>query len=460
MAIGAGPGAAPASGAEKDRPPNIIFILIDDMGWRDLGCFGSTFYETPNIDKLAAAGMRFTSAYAACPVCSPTRASIMTGRYPPRYNVTDWLPGRKDMPSQRLLRPPINLQLPLDEITLAELLRTVGYVCGSVGKWHLGGMGFAPEQQGFDVNVGGAATGSPPGGYFKFSKAPNLQARSDDEYLTDRLTDEAIGFIDKNKDRPFFLYLSHYTVHIPLQAKKDLVEKYERKAEKAAGEQKNPVYAAMIESLDQGVGKLVARLEQLKIADNTIIVFFSDNGGLSVKEGPFTPATSNWPLRTGKGYLYEGGVRVPCFIVWPGRIRPGSSSDVPIISVDFFPTFAELSGAKVALDRPIDGVSLVPLLRQTGPLKSRDLFWHYPHYSNQGGRPSAAIRSGDWKLIEFYEDSRRELYNLKDDLSEKNDRAAAMPDRVRELQQRLADWRKSVGARMPTPNPDFKGGKE
>jgi arylsulfatase A-like enzyme len=442
-----------AQAAEPARP-NFVFILMDDMGWRDLGCFGSTFFETPHIDRLAAAGMKITNAYAACPVCSPTRASIMTGRYPPRYNVTDWLPGRKDMPSQKLLRPQIAQQLALDEITIARALKPAGYVSASIGKWHLGGPDYLPDKHGFDVNVGGTQTGSPPGGYFKF-KTPTMTARDENEYLTDRLTDEALGFIEKNKDRPFFLYLPHYTVHIPLQAKKDLIAKYEAKA-KPGQPQHNPVYAAMIETLDDNVGRLTKKLDELKIADRTVVFFFSDNGGLSVKEGAFTPATSNAPLRAGKGYLYEGGIREPCIVKWPGVIKPGSICDTPVISVDFFPTIMEMAGAKPPADKPIDGVSLTPLLKQAGELKPRELYWHYPHYSNQGGRPSGAVRAGDWKLIEFYEDGKRELYNLNDDIGEQTDLADRMPDRAKELHQKLVEWRKSVNARMPTPNPDYK----
>ncbi|OAI50240.1 hypothetical protein AYO44_17955, partial [Planctomycetaceae bacterium SCGC AG-212-F19] len=411
-------------------------------------------FETPHIDRLAASGMKFTNAYAACPVCSPTRASILTGRYPPRYNVTDWLPGRKDMSSQKLLRPQIAQQLSLDEITIAKALKPAGYVSASIGKWHLGGPDFTPDKHGFDLNVGGTQTGSPPGGYFKF-KTPTMTARDENEYLTDRLTDEALGFIEKNKDRPFFLYLPHYTVHIPLQAKKDLIAKYEAKA-KPGQPQHNPVYAAMIESLDESVGRLTKKLDELKIADRTVIFFFSDNGGLSVKEGAFTPATSNAPLRAGKGYLYEGGIREPCIVRWPGATKPGSVCDTPVISVDFFPTILEMAGAKPPENRPIDGVSLTSLLKQAGDLKPRELYWHYPHYSNQGGKPSGAVRAGDWKLIEFYEDGKRELYNLKDDIGEQKDLAATMPDRAKELQQKLVEWRKAVNARMPTPNPDYK----
>ena len=294
------------SGVAAEAPrPNIVLIVIDDLGWADLGCSGSTFYETPNIDRLARRGVRFTDAYAACPVCSPSRAALMTGKSPARLHLTDWLPGRGDRPSQKLLRPSIRRELPLAEVTLAEALKPAGYATASVGKWHLGGPGFWPEQQGFDLNVGGTQTGSPPGGYFRF-RTPNLAARSDEDYLTDRLTDEAVDFIGRHKGSPFFLYLAHYAVHIPLQAKSETLSKFEGKP---AGDslQDNPIYAAMIRSVDDGVGKVLRALEVLKIADQTVVIFTSDNGGLSVKEGPNTPATSNAPLRAGKGYLLRGG---------------------------------------------------------------------------------------------------------------------------------------------------------
>jgi arylsulfatase A len=444
-----------AESAETPSVPNFVFILIDDMGWRDLGCYGNTFHETPHIDRLAAEGVRCTDGYAACPVCSPTRASILTGRYPPRYGITDWIPGRKNFPNQKLLQGQNVLQLPLDEVTLAEALKPAGYVSASIGKWHLGGPEFWPDKQGFDVNIGGTQTGSPPGGYFKF-KTPSLQAKDDNEYLTDRLTDEALGFIEKNKDKPFFLYLPHYTVHIPLQAKKDLLAKYEKKAGAKPQEGLcNPVYAAMIESLDDGVGRIVKKLDELKLTEKTVIVFTSDNGGLSVKEGPFTPATSNNPLRAGKGYLYEGGIRVPLIVRCPGTIKPGVS-DVPISSVDYFPTFLELANVKRADPRPIDGVSLAPLLKGTGKLPERALYWHYPHYPNQGAKPGGAIRQGDWKLIEFFEDGKRELYNLKVDPSENSDLAGKMPEKAKELYQKLVQWGKQVNAQVPRPNPDYK----
>ncbi len=440
---------APARAAPPAKP-NFVFILIDDMGWRDLGCTGSTFFRTPHLDRLAASGVRFTNGYAACPVCSPTRAAILTGKYPARLHLTDWLPGRADRPSQKLLRPKFRQQLPLDETTIAEALKPAGYVSASIGKWHLGGENYSPQKQGFDVNVGGTQAGSPPGGYFNF-RTPTLSLR-EGEYLTDRLTEEAEKFIEQNKDRPFFLYLPHYTVHIPLQAKKDLVAKHQARAEPGKP-QHNPVYAAMIESLDDGVGRLLKKLDDLKLADRTVIVFTSDNGGLSVREGMSTPATSNDPLRAGKGYLYEGGVRVPLLVRWPGVAR-GGTCDVPVSSIDFFPTVLEIAGVKADPKHAVDGVSLVPLLRGEKALKREALFWHYPHYSNQGGRPGGSVRRGDHKLIEFYEEGRRELYDLAADPGEKNDLAAEMPEKVRELLGLLGDWRRSVKAQMPAPNPD------
>ncbi len=438
--------------AAEPRQPNIIVILIDDMGWGDLGCTGSDFYEAPNIDCLAKEGLRFTNGYAACPVCSPTRAALMTGKYPARLHLTDWLPGRKDMPNQKLARPPIHQHLPLEEVTIAEMLKPAGYVSASIGKWHLGGDGFLPTDQGFDKNVGGTQTGSPPSGYFKF-KTPTLSAADDKEYLTDRLTDEALKFIDDNKAKPFFLYLPHYTVHIPLQAKEELIERYRKKT--PGKKHSNAIYAAMIHSLDEGVGRILKKLDDLKLTNDTLVVFTSDNGGLSVQEGKNTPATSNAPLRAGKGYLYEGGIRVPWIFRWPGRIKAGTCA-TPIITTDLFPTIQEIAGLKPDPKSVCDGVSLLSLLDGKGEPKREALYWHYPHYSNQGGKPGGAIRAGDWKVIEFYEDERIELYNLKDDLSEKNDLAMKEPERVKQLKTMLHDWRKSVDAQMMIPNPNYK----
>lgn len=459
-----------ANGARAADQPNFIFFLIDDLGRNDLGCYGSDFYQTPNIDRLAAEGMRFTEAYAACPVCSPTRASIVTGRYPARLHLTDWLPGRADRPDQMLLRPVIRQQLPLEEVTIAEALKQTGYVTAHIGKWHLGGEGFEPQRQGFDVNIAGDHTGTPLSYFAPFKTArkgeperfmPGLEQAPAGEYLTDRLTAEAERFIERHKDKPFFLYFPHYTVHIPLRGKQALVERH--LARKPGATHTNAIYAAMIESLDESVGRVLRKLDELKIAGRTVIFFTSDNGGLSVREGPNTPATSNAPLREGKGHLYEGGIREPLLAKWPGVAKPGSVCSVPVSSVDFFPTILEIAGTPAPGAAQLDGVSIVPLLKQTGAPKRDALYWHYPHYSNQGGKPGGAVRSGDWKLIEFYEDGRWELYNLKDDPGERHDLAALEPKRAQQLAAKLDAWRRSVGAQMMLPNPDFKaaqpGGK-
>jgi arylsulfatase A-like enzyme len=445
-----------ALSAETPKP-NVIIILVDDLGWADLGCTGSSFYETPNIDRLARRGVRFTSAYAACPVCSPSRAAILTGKYPARLHLTDWLPGRSDRRSQKLLKPLSRQELPLEEITLAEALKPVGYTSASVGKWHLGGEPFYPEHQGFDVNIGGTETGSPPGGYFHF-KTSSFASRSDREYLTDRLTEEAVRFMQRHRDRPFFLYLAHFAVHIPLQAKPEIQAKYASKP-KRESLQHNAIYAAMIESVDEGVGKLLQTLDDLKIADRTVLIFTSDNGGLSVKEGPNTPATSNAPLRAGKGHLYEGGIRVPLILVCPGVTLAGSVCDVPVSGQDLYPTILAMVGVSPALKAVIDGESLMPLLKGNGALRRDALYWHYPHYSNQGGKPGGAIRQGELKLIEWYEDGRVELYNLRRDISEQHDLAAGHRQLATHLRQQLARWRESVRAQMPRPNPDYDSTK-
>lgn len=448
-------GQSRAAGAPK---PNFIVILIDDMGWADVGCNGSKFYQTPNIDRLAKDGMRFTDGYAACPVCSPTRASIMTGKYPARLHLTDWLPGRGDKPDQRLARPIINQQLPLEEVTIAEALKPAGYVTASIGKWHLGGEGFSPTAQGFDVNVGGYAAGSPANYFYPYANKqgaiPGLSNGQPGEYLTDRLTAEAERFIGQNKDKPFFLYLPHYAVHIPLKAKQEYLARYQNSGK--PGEQTNAIYAAMMQSVDESVGRITRKLEELHLADHTVVFFTGDNGGLCTAEGPNTPATSNAPLRAGKGYLYEGGVREPWIVKWPGVVKPGGVCTTPVCSIDIFPTILEMAGLKVA-GQGIDGVSFVPLLKDPRVALKRDaLYWHYPHYSNQGGKPGGAIRAGDFKLIEFYEEGRVELYNLKDDLSENRNLAGEMPDKVRQLEKKLDDWRIATQAQMMMPNPDYR----
>jgi arylsulfatase A-like enzyme len=447
--------AWPARAAE--RPPNVVLIVADDFGWRDLGCYGSTFYRTPNIDKLAKDGIRFTDYYAACPVCSPTRASILTGRYPQRPNVTDWIPGRKDMPDQRLKRPAIRNELPLEEVTIAEALKKGGYATGHVGKWHLGGKGFLPQDQGFDVNVGGDQTGSPRS-YFapygnKQGTIPGLEKAPEGEYLTDRLAAEAEKFIESHKGKPFFLYLPHYAVHTPLRAKKETIAKYNVKPK--AGSQSNPVYAAMVESMDEAVGRVLKMLAELKLADNTLVIFTSDNGGLATTEGGPTGATFNAPLREGKGFLYEGGVRVPLVVRWPGHVKPGTVTNAVACSIDLFPTILGACNVPTPAGVKVDGVSLLPVFRGE-KLKDRALFWHYPHYANQGGKPGGAVRKGDYKLVEFYEGGRRELFNVARDISESRNLAAEKPDVVKELAAELDAWRKDVGAKMPTPNPDYR----
>jgi arylsulfatase A-like enzyme len=444
-----------ASAAEPGRP-NVIFILIDDLGRNDLGCYGSKFYRTPHLDGLAKEGVRFTDAYAACPVCSPTRAAILTGKYPARLNLTDWLPGRPDRPDQKLLRPEIIQHLPLAEVTIAEALKAAGYATGHIGKWHLGGEGFEPQRQGFDVNIGGNQAGSPASYFAPFRNAqgrfmPGLEQAADGEYLTDRLTAEAEKFIECNRARPFFLYLAHYAVHIPLRAKPGLAAKYP--SNNKPGEQNNPVYAAMIESVDEGVGRLLKKLADLRLSQDTVIIFTSDNGGLSVLEGPNTPATINAPLREGKGYLYEGGIRVPLLVKAPGIARAGQVCGVPVSSIDFFPTILELCGVKS--EARVDGVSLAPVLRGDAYLPRNALYWHYPHYSNQGGRPGGAVRAGDYKLIEFYEHGRREIFDLKADGSESRNLIAQKPEVAKDLAGKLERWRQEVGARRTRPNPAY-----
>jgi arylsulfatase A len=424
----------------KKPAPNIVFILMDDMGWTDLGCYGSKFYKSPNIDRLASQGMKFTQAYAACPVCSPTRASIMTGKYPARLHITDWLPGRTDRPDQKLARPRIEQQLPLEEITIAEALKSAGYVCGAFGKWHLGGKGFFPTDQGFDKFSTGDARGRSPGS-------------QDDEKGEFGLTENALEFINDNKGKSFFLYLPYYSVHIPLGARRELVEKYEKRMESAASHT-NAIYAAMIESVDAQIGRILARLDELKLSDNTVVIFTSDNGGVHVREYKGMKATNNKPLRAGKGFLYEGGIRVPLIVRWPGVIKSGSRCDAPVVSVDYYPTLLEIVGEKIPAKRIVDGKSILPLLKQTGSAKQRQIFWHYPHYANQGGPPGGAIRDGDFKLIEFYEDNHRELYNLRDDLSEHHDLAKENPRKTKELAKKLDAWRRGVGAQMMTLNPN------
>jgi arylsulfatase A-like enzyme len=451
-----------ASAFGQTRPPNIVVVLIDDYGWMDTGAYRSTYHHTPNVDALAGRGMRFTSAYAAAPVCSPSRAALLTGKHPARLHLTDWLPGRRDSPAQKLARPTIRQELSLEETTLAEALRPAGYTSAHIGKWHLGGTGFEPERQGFDLNIGGDETGSPLSYFAPFQRGgrfmPKLETAPPGEYLTDRLTTEAERFIEQHKEKPFFLYLAHYAVHIPMRAKADSIAKYRALPRPERG-QNNPVYAAMVESVDESVGRLTRKLEELGLAENTVFVFTSDNGGLSTPEGPDTPATDNAPLRAGKGYLYEGGLRVPLIVAWPRHVRAGSVNHTPVYSADLFATALAVAGMNNTTG--VDGMSLLPLLTGRGQFKRDALYWHYPHYSNQSmnagdlDQPGAAIRQGDYKLIEFYQDSHVELYDLKNDLREQHDLARQRPRQAAELRQKLASWREAVGAQMMTANPQY-----
>jgi len=375
-----------------DRP-NVVLILIDDLGQRDLGCYGSTFYKTPNIDKMAKEGVRFTDYYSACPVCSPTRASILTGKYPARMNITDWIPGRGDRPEQRLKPPQIRNELPLEEITIAKMLKDHGYATALIGKWHLGGKGFEPQKFGFDLNIAGDETGTARSYFSPFEnkqgKMPGLDKAEAGEYLTDRLTTEAEKFIDANKDKPFFLYLPHYAVHTPMAAKQEIVDKYSGKP--VHGKQSNPVYAAMVESMDQSVGRVLKKLDDLKLSDNTIVIFTSDNGGLATLEGMSFAPTFNGPLREGKGYLYEGGIRDPLLVKWPKGVKVSTVADQVACSIDIYPTIMELCGIKT--ENKVDGVSLLRVLNGE-KLHDRSIFWHYPHYANQGGRPGVPFAAG------------------------------------------------------------------
>ncbi|MEO7599580.1 MAG: sulfatase [Opitutus sp.] len=461
---------APALSRGGEQRPNIVFILVDDLGWADVGAYGSTFHETPNIDRLAASGVRFTQAYAACNVCSPTRASLLTGRYPARVGITDWINGRPDRPDQKLARPPFLFHLPLEEVTFAEVLQGAGYRTGFVGKWHLGDKPeYFPEHQGFDVNVAGCGLGHPPS-YFSPYRIPNLPDGPPGEQLDERLTREALEFINDAKARkqPFLLYFCEYAVHNPLQARPEVVAKYEVKLAglpkdepdfvdgrdgRVRVRQSNPTYAAMVESLDRSVGRVMQHLEELGLADNTIVIFTSDNGGLATAEGW---PTSNRPLRTGKGWAYDGGVREPLLVCWPGHITSNRSTDTVVTSPDFFPTLLDLAGLPQKPELHVDGVSFAPvLLHPAFQMPERAIYWHYPHYSNQRGKPNGAVRQGRWKLVEWYEDGRTELFDLSSDLSESEDVSLNHPDIVRALVDKLHAWRESVGGRMPTSNPNY-----
>lgn len=454
--------------AAADKP-NFVCFVVDDLGYMDIGANNpDTFYETPNLNRLAETGMRLTAGYSACPVCSPTRASLISGKYPQRLGITDYIgaaqPDKWPRPT-KLLPAPYKDRLPHEETTFAEALKKAGYATLFAGKWHLGPEGFWPETQGFDINQGGIDRGGPYGGnkYFSPYGNPRLTDGPDGEHLPDRLATETVKFIEAHRDGPFLAYFCFYSVHTPLMSREDLRLKYEAKAKTLRNSgpkwgrererqvrlvQDHAVYAGMVDAMDQAVGKVLSALDRLGLSDNTVVVFTSDNGGLSTSEGH---PTSNLPLRAGKGWMYEGGIRVPWIIRAPGLTKAGSTCDTPIISTDLYPTLLELAGVTNPPDHPIDGKSLVGLLRGQA-LDRGPLYWHYPHYGNQGGAPGGAVRDGDWKLIEWYEDGSRELFNVQNDISETKNLAADMPEKVRDLQAKLQAWRTDVGAVMPTQN--------
>ncbi len=443
------------------RRPNFLLILIDDLGWNNVGFMGSRFYETPNLDRLARDSVVFTNAYANAPNCAPTRACLLTGQYTPRHGIyTVGNSARGKARFRKLIPVPNRTVLPRSEVTLAEALKPAGYVSASIGKWHLGrDPESGPVSQGFDLNVGGYDKGHPVS-YFSPYHNPFLSDGPEGEYLTDRLTDEAITFLRKNRSRPFFLYFPTYAVHTPLQAPAELVAKYRRK--KPDGGQANPAHGAMMENVDWNVGRLLNALDDLGLAKNTVTFFLSDNGGVK-------GITSMAPLRGGKGMLYEGGIRIPAFIHWPGVTDGGRECSEPILGMDVYPTILEMAGVAPPRKHVIDGVSLVPLLRGERTLRREAIFWHFPAYLQAAfdmseardpyfrTRPCSVIRAGDWKLIEYFEDDALELYNLSEDIGEKTNLAAKLPGKTRELHERLVAWRREIGAPIPTQrNPTYR----
>ena len=443
---------------------NVVLILIDDLGWKDLGCYGSQYYKTPHIDRLASEGMRFTDGYAACNVCSPSRAAILSGKYPARLLLTQWLPsGRWDAKKNKLKEGRYVSNLPLEEITIAEALREAGYRTAFMGKWHLGTETYYyPEHQGFDLNVAGRDYGAPGSYFYPFegswripTTGQTLHKKSpltgkEGDYLPDRLAEEAEQFIRENVDSPFFLMLSHYAVHTPLQARKRVVKKYADVPKELR--QGNPTYAAMVESIDDSVGRIMATLKDVNLADQTMIIFTSDNGGNG-------KVTDHSPLRANKGSNYEGGIRVPFIIKWHGRVQPGSVSGEPVIGTDIFPTILEATGQPLLPNQHMDGQSLVPVLTGADALNRSAIFWHYPHYNQHPSAfPSGVVRSGDWKLIEAFESGKLSLYNLAEDIGETNDLSTSQPQKLKALHEELKTWRRDVGADPMKINPEYSGG--
>ncbi len=428
------------------QPPNVVLILIDDLGWADLPSYGNQFHETPAIDRLAKGGMRFTDFYAAAPVCSPARASLQSGQYPARLGLTDFVPGHW-RPFERLIVPPIEDHLPLATQSLAETLKPAGYATGYFGKWHLGGSPrYHPSHQGFDQAITSGGRHVAP----KFRTHPPTPVE-DGTYLSDFLTTKTLEFIEENQSGPFFVFLSHYLVHIPLEAPPQLIEKYQNKTN-PGNTPGHPVYAAMIEQVDHSVDQITRKLDELGLAENTIVIFTSENGGLhKIYTAVGETVTSNAPLRGEKGTLYEGGIRIPLIVRWPGKVSANTECNEPATTADILPTLADIAGTSTP---DVDGASLVPVLTEASPALDRDaIYFHYPHYHH--ARPAGAIRQGRWKLLENFDDHSLELYNLDEDLGETNNLAKQLPDQANKLQQQLSSWRTSVGARMPTENPNY-----
>ncbi len=462
---------------ESESKPNVLFILADDLGYHDLSCMNSMYYETPNIDRIAGQGMVFTNGYATCQVCSPSRASIMSGKFPARHGITDWIGARtgeewrKSGRHNKLLPPEYTPHLSHDFTTLPEALKEGGYKTFFAGKWHIGNEGSWPEDHGFDINKGGWEKGSPIGGYYSPWTNPNLQNAVDGENLSMRLARETAKFIEENQDTSFFAFLSFYAVHGPIQTTREKWKKYRDKADKLGiadsgfkmghflpirQVQDNPVYAGLVETMDDAVGIVLDKIDKLGLNKNTVVIFTSDNGGVAAGDNY---STSNLPLRAGKGYQFEGGVREPYFIKVPWLDISGKKSDVPVTGTDFYPTILELTGLEPKPMEHSDGLSLMPVLLGNS-LEERSLYWHYPHYGNQGGEPSSMIRKGDWKLIHYYEDGRDELYNLQNDLSENINVAGSNPEVVARLKDDLLQYLEKVGARLPVRDPSYDAERE
>lgn len=468
LVIAAGFAGSKVDAAQRDgrKPLNVLMIVADDLGWSDLSCYGTDLHESPQLDELATRGVRFTNAYSSAAICSPTRAALMTGKSPARLRMTIWHEYAATPPQDRKMIPPVvRGNLPLEETTIADVLHEQGYLTAHVGKWHLGDAAHFPENQGFDINIGGTMWGAPTTFFYPYSGlfgsemepryVPDLELGDADEYLTDRLTDEAIRIIEHAGGKPFYLNMWYHTVHTPIEAKEEDIAYFRQKLKPGMHHQ-NPTYAAMVRSLDQNVGRLLDKLDELSLSENTLVVFTSDNGGFINNYREMPMVTSNYPLRSGKGSLYEGGVRIPLIVRGPGVVSDGQLCEEPVDSTDFYPTVLEMTGIEGNAEHnaKVDGMSLTGLFDDPQSTLERDtLYFHYPHYYRTT-TPVGAIRSGDWKLLEYFEDGRLELFNLADDLSESNNLADAMPDKARDLVNKLRAWRANLNAQMPVPNPN------